>query len=180
MSGGSARVGRPTAVAADSRRPPTTDDRCMARDPIPTWFFVKVVVRQADHFLLVQECSFGQTWHLPAGRVEPGETLLAAAIRETLEETSVPIVLEGILRVEHSPYPDKAFLGVIFLAHPAAEVPPKSTPDDESMCATWFTFGDIQRLSLREPDVLEVLRYVVEGGQPSPLTLLAAKGAAFV
>jgi hypothetical protein len=27
----------------------------MPRDPIPTWFFIKIVVRQGDRFLLVRE-----------------------------------------------------------------------------------------------------------------------------
>jgi len=110
----------------------------MSRDPIPTWFFVKVVVQQGDRYLLVQECNYDQTWHLPAGRAKPGEALVAAASRETLEETGVPIVLDGILRIEHSPHADKAFLGAIFLAHPATDTPSKSTPDDESLCAAWF------------------------------------------
>ena len=151
----------------------------MPRDPIPTWFFVKVVVRQDDRFLLVQERRFDQTWHLPAGRAEPGETLVEAALRETLEEAGVPVILDGILRVEHSPHPDKAYLGAIFLAHPARDVPPKSTPDEESLRASWFTLGEAERLPLRELDVFEVLRYVHNGGQAGLITLLAAKGEAF-
>ena len=151
----------------------------MPRDPIPTWFFVKVVVQQGDRFLLVQERIFNQPWHVPAGRAEPGETLVAAALRETLEEAAVPVVPDGILRVEHSPHPDKAYLGVVFLAHPAADVPPKSTPDDESLAAGWFTLEEAERLPLREPDILEVLRYVRDGGQAYPISLLARKGEAF-
>jgi phosphatase NudJ len=151
----------------------------MPRDPVPTWFFVKVVVRQADRFLLVQERRFNQPWHVPAGRAEPGETLLAAALRETLEETGVPVELDGILRVEHSPHPDKAYLGAIFLAHPAADVPPKSVPDEESLGAGWFTLEEAQRLALREQDVLELLRYAGQGGPAYPLSLLAAKGEGY-
>jgi 8-oxo-dGTP pyrophosphatase MutT (NUDIX family) len=152
----------------------------MPRNPIPTWFFVKVVVRQADRFLLVQERRFDQAWHLPAGRAEPGETLTAAALRETLEETAVPIVLDGILRVEHTPDADKAYLGIIFLGHPAADVPPKSTPDDESLAAGWFPLEDAARLPLREQeDVLNVLRYVHDGGPMYPIGLLAQKGEEF-
>jgi len=56
------------------------------RDPTPTWFYVLVVVRQGDRFLLVHERRFNQPWYLPAGRVEPGETLTKAAVRETPEE----------------------------------------------------------------------------------------------
>jgi 8-oxo-dGTP pyrophosphatase MutT (NUDIX family) len=74
----------------------------MPRDPIPTWYFALVVVRQGNRFLLVHERKHGQGWYLPAGRVESGETLTQAAVRETLEETGVPVVLDGVLRVEHS------------------------------------------------------------------------------
>ena len=151
----------------------------MPRDPIPTWFFIKVVVRQGDRFLLVQELRFNQPWHVPAGRAEPGETLVAAALRETLEEASVPVVLEGILRVEHSPHPDKAYLGAIFLARPASDVPPKSVPDDESLRAGWFTLEQAEQLPLREPDVLDLLRHVRDGGPVYPIHLVAHKGEAW-
>ena len=50
----------------------------LARDPIATWFFAVVVVRLDDRFLLVHERKHGQLWYLPAGRAEPGETLVAA------------------------------------------------------------------------------------------------------
>ena len=55
----------------------------MSRLPIPTWFFVLVVVRRGEQFLLVHERKHGQLWYLPAGRVEPGETFVEAAVRET-------------------------------------------------------------------------------------------------
>ena len=152
----------------------------MAGDAIPTIHFVKIVVRQGDSFLLVHERKFGQTWHLPAGRAMPGEALVQAALRETQEETGVPLVLDGIIRVEHSPHPDKAFLGVIFLGHPAADVPPKTTPDEESLGAAWFTVDEAARLPLREDDVLDVLRYVRQGGPVCPLGLLAPKGTPYL
>ena len=98
----------------------------MPRDPIPTWYFALVVVRQGNRFLLVHERKHGQGWYLPAGRVEPGEPLTQAAVRETQEETGVPVVLDGVLRVEHSPHSDgTARLRVFFVAHPKRDVPPK-------------------------------------------------------
>src|SRR5437016_11527969 len=98
----------------------------MAREPIPTWFFALVVVRSGHRYLLVHENKHGQLWYLPAGRVEPGESFIEAARRETLEETGVPVVLEGILRVEHSPLRDGsgARLRVLFVARPQDDTPP--------------------------------------------------------
>jgi 8-oxo-dGTP pyrophosphatase MutT (NUDIX family) len=59
----------------------------MGRRPIPTWFFALAVVRRGHRFLLTQERKYGSTWSIPGGRVEPGEDLAAAALREVLEET---------------------------------------------------------------------------------------------
>src|SRR4051812_21976008 len=111
----------------------------MAREPIPTWCFALVVVRRGDQFLLVHERKHGQLWYLPAGRVEPGESFADAAVRETLEEAGIPVRITGVIRVDHSPSPVGARMRVIFLADPAADTPPKSVPDDESLGAAWVT-----------------------------------------
>lgn len=146
----------------------------MARDPIPTWCFSLVVVRREDSFLLVHERKHGQLWYLPAGRVEPGESFREGAIRETLEETGVPVVLDGIVRVEHSPRVDgTARCRVIFTAHPADDTPPKSTPDEESLEAAWVSLDELDRYPLRGDQVGELLRWVAGGGQIIPLHALA-------
>ncbi len=152
----------------------------MPREPIPTWFFALVVVRQGDRFLLVHEATHGQGWCVPAGRVEPGETLFDAALRETLEETGVPVILDGILRVEHSPRPEgTARVRVVFLAHPQADVLPKSIPDEESLEAKWFCLEELHGLSLRGPEVLEILKYVSDGGPVHPLSVITREDAAW-
>jgi 8-oxo-dGTP pyrophosphatase MutT (NUDIX family) len=61
------------------------------REPIPTWFFVLVVVRKENRFLLIQEAKADQPWYLPAGRVEFGEDFITAAKRETQEEAGINI-----------------------------------------------------------------------------------------
>jgi|YNPNPStandDraft_1061719.scaffolds.fasta_scaffold65748_2 8-oxo-dGTP pyrophosphatase MutT (NUDIX family) len=152
----------------------------MARDPIPTWFFVLVVVRLGRRYLLVRERKHGQLWYLPAGRVEPGETFVQAAQRETLEEASIPIVIEGVLRVEHSPQPDgTARVRVIFIAHPADDTPPKIHADQESLGAGWFTLDELETLPLRGDEVREIFRYVNQSPSIYPVGLITYEGAAF-
>ncbi|MCD4686263.1 MAG: NUDIX domain-containing protein, partial [Anaerolineae bacterium] len=109
----------------------------MPRAPIPTWYFVVIAVRDGDRFLLVHERKHGQLWYLPAGRVEPGEALEEAAIRETLEETCVPVRLDGVIRVEHTVVEDVARVRVLYAASPLDDTPPKSEPDEHTLAARW-------------------------------------------
>ena len=147
------------------------------RDPIPTWFFALVVVRRDDRFVLVHERRHGQLWYLPAGRAEPGETLAMAALRETLEESGIPIRLTGFLRLEHSQLPGGARVRAIFLAEPVDDTPPKSAPDEESLGAAWVSIAELERYALRGPEVEGILRHVAGGGAVQPLSLLQAEGA---
>ncbi|MCB9745636.1 MAG: NUDIX domain-containing protein [Alphaproteobacteria bacterium] len=135
----------------------------MSRKPIPTWTFALVVVRKGDRFLVVHERKHGQRWFLPAGRVEPGESLVVGAMREALEETGVPVVIDGLLRVEYAPRTGDAWMRFVFTGSPADDTPPG--PTEDSLDARWATLEEIEALPLRGPDVLEIL-YAVRGGAP--------------
>jgi 8-oxo-dGTP pyrophosphatase MutT (NUDIX family) len=151
----------------------------MPRDPIPTWFFVLVAVRRGDRFLLVHERKHGQLWYLPAGRVEPGERLVDAAIRETLEETGVPVELDGLVRIEHTPISGGVRVRVIFTAHPLDDTPPKRQPDEHTLKAAWVTLADMAGLPLRGPKMVSLFRYLADGGPVYPLSMLTYEGAPF-
>ena len=152
----------------------------MARDPTPTWFFVLVVVRRDNRFLVVHETKHGQLWYLPAGRVEPGETFVAAAERETLEETGISVAVDGVIRIEHSPGPGgTARVRVILSAHPASDHPPKTTPDDESLEARWVTLAELSELPLRGTEVRELFEYVNRGAMIAPTWFLTGEDAPY-
>lgn len=142
----------------------------MPRDPIPTWCFALAVVRLGRRFLVVREKS--DEWYLPAGRVEPGETYAEAARRETMEEAGVPIVLEGVIRIEHTPRGDTARSRVIFTARPADDTPPRETPDDETLGARWVTIEELAGLRMRSPEVRQLFEHVARGGVVCPLSVL--------
>ena len=147
------------------------------REPIPTWFFALVVVRRGDQFVLVHETKHGQLHYLPGGRAEPGETLAEAAVRETLEEAGIPVVLEGLLRLEHSPSPDSARVRAIFLAHPADDRPLKRRADEHSQSAAWVNLASLDAYPLRGDEVRELFEYVARGGAVAPLEVLTLEGA---
>jgi phosphatase NudJ len=144
----------------------------MSRAPIPTWYFALVVVRRGHRFLLTREKKYGSTWSIPGGRVEPGETLADAAIREVLEETGVPVTLDGILRVEHSPSGSGARFRVVYSGSPRDDTPPKTTPDEESLGAAYLTLDEIAKLPLRGADLRGLLEAVAAGRQVFPLDML--------
>lgn len=149
----------------------------MSRTASATWFFALVVVRMGDRFLLVHERKHGQTWYLPAGRVEPGEALTEAALRETLEETGVNVELDGILRVEHNPGIEATRVRVFYLARPVGDARPKQTPDEHSLEARWLTLAEMERLPLRGDEVLEIFTAVAAGAPVAPLTMIVEEGA---
>ncbi len=83
---------------------------------LPAYFFSLVVCTREDgKMLLVQEFA-GQGFWLPGGRVDTGETLQAAAIRECIEEAGVEVKLTGLLKIEHSPHETYSRMRVIFTA----------------------------------------------------------------
>ena len=57
------------------------------------------VVARGPAALLVRESYGLQLWGLPGGRVEPGESLVQAALREIYEETGLRAVVEGLICV---------------------------------------------------------------------------------
>jgi 8-oxo-dGTP pyrophosphatase MutT (NUDIX family) len=144
----------------------------MSRGPIPTWYFALVVVRRGHRFLLTQERKYGSSWSIPGGRVEPRENLVGAAIREVLEETGVPIRIDGVLRIEHVPSDSGARVRVLFAGTPIDDTPPKTVADDESLGAAWLTLDEIRARKLRGADLRALLESIEAGRQVYPLDLL--------
>ncbi|MFK8113308.1 MAG: NUDIX domain-containing protein [Rubripirellula sp.] len=144
----------------------------MSRDPIPSWHYALVIVQKDDRFLIVQERKHGQSWYLPAGRVERGETFEQAARRETLEEAGIKIELTHVFRIEHTPKREGDRLRVIFRAIPADNTPPKSVPDAETMGASWVRLDELDSYQLRAAEVKSLFEAVENGCPLYPLDVL--------
>jgi 8-oxo-dGTP pyrophosphatase MutT (NUDIX family) len=91
---------------------------------------------------MVQEpLGIGGGYWLPAGRVDPGESLVAGGLREVLEEGGVQVRITAVLRFSLT-----NALRVIFLATPVegADDTPKTVPDFESAGACWVSAQDVE------------------------------------
>ncbi len=122
---------------------------------------VAAVIETGERFLVVEERAAGQiVYNQPAGHLEPGETLVDAVIRETLEETGYrfkPEYLLGIYLWRH-PQHDLTLLRIAFTG---AATPPAVSPAlDEGIIAThWLTRNQLFSHSgrLRSPLVLRCI-----------------------
>jgi 8-oxo-dGTP diphosphatase len=105
---------------------------------------VGCVLEKDNKYLLVQEKrpKVSGLWNLPAGHVDTGETLEAAAIREVYEETGYEIELKGEVNVEHSDI-EKPVLHAYAGNIKKGEL---RFPPNELLDAKWFSLDEIHSL----------------------------------
>jgi 8-oxo-dGTP diphosphatase len=117
-----------------------------------------VVLRDDAGRVLVARRRDEDTWGLPGGGLEPGESWADAAVRECREETGWSARIDGLLGIYSDPstqvhrYPDGAwrhFVGVVFLATALERV---GTPDGEATELLWVTMDELPA-PLFAPDV---------------------------
>lgn len=122
---------------------------------------VAAIVERDAHFLLVEELAAGKAvLNQPAGHLEPGESLLAAVVRETLEETGHSFTPRHVVGIYlwQSEEAGTSFLRVAFCGD--AHAPSKPAPlDDGILGFHWLTADAIRRRQrqLRSPMVLRCL-----------------------
>ncbi len=138
---------------------------------------VAAVIERQGEFLFVEEKSSGAAllFNQPAGHLERGESLIAAVIRETLEETAYhfsPTALTGIYQWRH-PQKDVSYLRFTFTGEITGHES-KRRLDHGIVRATWMT-PDIIRSHAerhRTPLLLQCLDDYL-AGKRYPLDLLA-------
>lgn len=136
---------------------------------------VACVIPRDDAFLLVEEQVRGRrVINQPAGHLEAGESLLAAAVRETREETGwtvTPTHLLGIYQWQ-VPRNGRHVIRVGFVSRTMTHDP--DLPLDEGIIATrWLSIDQLRQgaLELRSPMVLRCVEDYL-AGQRYPLDLL--------
>lgn len=136
---------------------------------------VAAVIAHAGKFLLVEEeTAQGTRFNQPAGHLEADETLLAAAVRETLEESAyhfTPSHLIGIYRW-HAVESDTTYLRFAFTGDIAGHEADRAL-DTGILQAVWLTPDEIRASKTRHRSPL-VLRCMEDylAGKRYPLDLL--------
>lgn len=119
---------------------------------------VAAIVERQGRFLMVEECvENAAVFNQPAGHLEDGESLLDAAVRETLEETGrrfTPRGLIGIYRWRH-PYKPLTYVRVAFCGE-VSEPEAERMLDEGIIRSLWMTRDELARQPhrLRSPLVL--------------------------
>lgn len=128
---------------------------------------VATVVEREGRFLMVVEESVGQmVINQPAGHVEPGEDIMAAALRETLEETAWTVSLQGFLGVYtyKAPQNQATYYRLAFFARPIEHL--QNLPLDSDIDHTaWMTIAELRNsaIPLRSPLVLQCIEDYLSG-----------------
>jgi 8-oxo-dGTP pyrophosphatase MutT (NUDIX family) len=140
---------------------------------------VATVVVRDGRLLCVEERSNGQlVINQPAGHLEPDESLLEAALRETREETGWDVRITHLVgayqwKAEET---GRHYLRFAFAADPVAEIP--GHPLDEGIVqALWLTPDELRAMAPRHRSPL-VWRTVADflGGSRHPLSLVQQLG----
>lgn len=136
---------------------------------------VATIVERDNRFLLVEEYADGEelVYNQPAGHLDEHETLAAAAIRETLEETAWEVQVDAVVGLYYWTHPNghtfvrTCFAGVALKHHPDQAL------DYGIQRALWLTWDEIVALGpkLRSPMVLRCLEDY-RSGKRYPLDLM--------
>jgi 8-oxo-dGTP pyrophosphatase MutT (NUDIX family) len=136
---------------------------------------VAAVIAREGRFLFVEEeTDEGVRINQPAGHLEPDESIVAGAVRETLEETAYgfsPTGLVGVYRWRH-PAKDLTYLRFAFCGEPGRHDTQRKL-DHGILRALWLTPDELRACapSHRSPLVLRCVEDYL-AGQRFPLDLL--------
>lgn len=128
---------------------------------------VAAVIERAGQFLLVEEqTSDGLRFNQPAGHLEDGESLVDAAVRETMEETAHEFTPRALVGIYQWPRPvgDITYLRFAFSGEVGCAFPERSL-DAGIVRAVWMTPAQVDacRERHRSPLVMQCIEDYLDG-----------------
>ncbi len=136
---------------------------------------VAAIIEESGKFLMVEENSGGSTvYNQPAGHLEKNETLVAAVVRETLEETAYKFVPQALVGIYtwHNTANDVTYLRFCFSGC-VIHHDPTQLLDKEIVAAHWMRREELaaRHKQLRSPMVMRCIDDYL-AGQRYPLDVL--------
>ncbi len=122
---------------------------------------VAAIVERQGKYLIVREEVHGKiVINQPAGHLEEGESLIAAVIRETMEETQYEFTPTGLVSIYRSiseENPDITYLRFLFCGDLGRHL--NGALDTDIISAEWLTREDIKacRAEHRSPLVMQCI-----------------------
>jgi 8-oxo-dGTP pyrophosphatase MutT (NUDIX family) len=141
---------------------------------------VAAMVEQNGKFLLVKEIAKGEVvYNQPAGHLEPGESILDAVVRETLEETQYEFTadaLQGIYRFVPDSSSDSSYIRFLFRGTVGDKY--NGALDEGIISVEWMSYEEIRacRQQHRSPLVLQCVEDYLHKS-PCPLDLISQEFA---
>jgi len=128
---------------------------------------VAAVIERDGRFLLVEERSNGQiVYNQPAGHLEPNESLTAAVIRETLEESAWHFVPTSLIGIYHYTFQHTGVTYQRFcFTGSCQDYEPNRALDQDILRTVWLTRDELaaQPEKLRSPMVLRCIDDYLKG-----------------
>jgi ADP-ribose pyrophosphatase YjhB (NUDIX family) len=144
-------------------------DAPLATSLVPS---TNVVVANDDGEILLIRRSDNDNWALPGGAMDIGESLPAAAVRETLEETGVRVELTGLVGTYTDPRHIIVYtsngearqeFSIVYSARPIAGRP---TPSRESREVAWVAPAQLDDLPMHPSMRMRIDHYLTGSGTP--------------
>lgn len=125
-------------------------------------------IEKDGKFLLVQEAkeTCRGKWNVPAGHLEPNESIFGGAKREIFEETGCKVELTGVLKVCNKILENGIWIGILFSTKLLEEN--ININKSEILDVKWFSYEEILKMKaeLRSPDwIISNLNVLIENKQ---------------
>lgn len=131
----------------------------------------QVYVKKDRKILMVQENKEGikGKWNMPAGKLEDGETIIEAAIREVKEETNINVGIKGLIAVQET----VSSLGQLLILYFLGEYKSGTIKYDKQEISDvkWMSEKEILSLDRKQIRGAETIEDILKFAKKTPISL---------
>ncbi|MEX3624688.1 NUDIX hydrolase [Viridibacillus arvi] len=121
------------------------------------WFGSAAICINENKEVLMVKGGNSESWAIPSGGIEQGETPEECCIREVKEETGYDIVIEDSLFIKETEIKGYKVITYYFKVNKTGESEGINDPDKIIVEAGWKSLRDIQNIQHAYPEDMEVL-----------------------